>query len=95
MNRPLVWDEAKRRANWLKHGLDFTQADEVLNSRYRLDIEVVRAGEVRVQFISYVMGHLAVLTVVHTAREGAMRVISFRPASTLEREAYHAWLENE
>lgn len=91
----LVWDEAKRSLNVVKHGLDFAEASEVLHSRYRLDIEVIRAGERRVQSISYVMGYLAVLTVVHTARDGATRIISFRPASTLEREAYHAWLENE
>ena len=75
----LVWDEAKRSLNLVKHGLDFAEASEVLHSRYRLDIEVIRAGERR----------------VHTARDGATRIISFRPASTLEREAYHAWLENE
>ena len=40
-------------------------------------------------------GFLAVLTVVYTERDGATRVISFRPASSQEREVYDAWLENE
>ncbi len=35
------------------------------------------------------------LTVVHTERDGAARVISFRPASRIELEVYDAWLENE
>ena len=38
---------------------------------------------------------LAVLTVVHSGRDGTARVISFRRASHEEREVYDAWLENE
>lgn len=79
----------------IKHGLEFQDADEVLASRYRWDTEVVRGGETRVLSIAYALGFLAVLTVVHTERDGATRVISFRPASTLEREVYDAWLKNE
>ena len=45
--------------------------------------------------MSYALGFLAVLTVVHTERDGAARVISFRRASTAEREACDAWLEDE
>ena len=75
--------------------LDFVDAGEVLESRFRLDLEVLRGGELRLQSISYALGFLAVLTVVHTEREGATRVISFRPASSKERAVYDAWLENE
>lgn len=38
---------------------------------------------------------LAVLTVVHVAREDALRIVSFRPASEEERSDYHGWLEND
>ena len=92
MEVKLIWDETKRRSNLAKHGLDFGDA---LESRFRLDIAVVRGGESRMQSVSYAPGFLAVLTVVHTEREGATRVISFRPASSKEREVYDAWLENE
>ena len=95
MTTKLTWDEAKRQSNLHKHGLDFVDATEVLDSRLRLDIPVERAGELRVQSISYALGFLAVLTVVHTARGEATRIISFRRASGQEREVYHAWLENE
>jgi len=91
----LTWDEAKRCLNLAKHGLDFLDAGEVLESRFRLDIALARRSELRIQSISYALGFLAVLTVVHTEREGATRVISFRPASSKEREVYDAWLENE
>jgi uncharacterized DUF497 family protein len=45
----LTWDEAKRASNLVKHGLDFAQAHWVLDSVYRLDVDVVRSGEYRVQ----------------------------------------------
>ncbi|OLP08335.1 hypothetical protein BLL52_0337 [Rhodoferax antarcticus ANT.BR] len=38
---------------------------------------------------------LSVLTVVHTDRDGAARIISFRRASSEEREVYDDWLEND
>lgn len=95
MGRPLTWDENKRRINLTKHGLDFAQAHWVLDSAHRLDIEVVRGSELRVQSFSYVMNVLAVLTVVHTDRDGAARIISFRRASSEEREVYREWLEED
>lgn len=49
----------------------------------------------RTQSFAYVFDVLAVLTVVHVARSKALRLISFRPASEVERKAYHAWLEND
>ena len=95
METKLIWDGAKRISNLVKHGLDFVDAAEVLESRFRLDIRVMRGGELRIQSVSYALGFLAVLTVVHTERDGATRVISFRPASGKEIEVYDDWLENE
>ncbi|MBP6894076.1 uncharacterized DUF497 family protein [Pseudacidovorax sp. 1753] len=95
MGRRLIWDEAKRAANLRKHGLDFADAHRVLDSRYRLDVDVQRGGELRVMSFSYVLEVLAVLTVVHTDRDGAARIISFRPASREECEVYDEWLESE
>ena len=95
MNKYLVWDETKRRINFAKHGLDFADAGEVLDSRFRLDIPIMRRGEARIQSISYALGYLAVLTAVHVERDHVIRVISFRRASREEREAYYVWLENE
>lgn len=91
----MTWDEAKRQTNLRNHGLDFADAGWVLDSRYRLDIAVVRNGEARVQSFSYVMSRLAVLTVVHVARGGSARIISFRPASDIESEAYYEWIGEE
>jgi uncharacterized DUF497 family protein len=45
--------------------------------------------------LAYVFDVLAVLSVVHVLRENSMRIISFRPASEIERTAYYDWLEND
>ena len=89
------WDEAKRQTNLEKHGLDFVDAPMVLESPYRLDVGSVRSGEARMQSFAYVFDVLAVLTVVHVARDDALRIVSFRPASEEERSAYHGWLEED
>jgi len=78
-----------------KHGLDFANADVVLDSRYRLDVSVVRKGEKRTQSFSYVFDCLYVLTVVHTDRNGTTRVISYRPASEIETESYYEWIASQ
>jgi len=44
MERQLTWDEAKRQINLQRHGLDFADAGEVLNSRYRLDVTSQRGA---------------------------------------------------
>lgn len=95
MSARILWGEAKRQANLEKHGLDFLDAVMVLESPYRLDIESVRGDEQRTQSFAYVFDVLTVLTVVHVARENALRIVSFRPASEEERSAYHGWLEND
>jgi len=95
METKLIWDETKRKANLAKHGLDFAEAGEVLDSRYRLDVPVMRQGEARIETFSYALGFLAVLTVIHTERDGATRIISFRRAQRKERETYYVWLENQ
>ena len=93
--REIVWDNAKRKGNLAKHGLDFMDAVMVLESPYRLDVESVRSGEARIQSFAYVFDVLTVLTVVHVARAETLRMISFRPASEEERSAYHEWLERD
>lgn len=95
MEGRFTWDEAKRRKNLAKHGLDFRDAGRALASRYRLDITRNHHGECRVMSITYELGFLAVVTIVHTHRDETTRIISFRRASREEREVYDGWLENE
>jgi uncharacterized protein len=94
MIKKYAWRESKRESNLQKHKLDFIDADMVIESPYRLDIETERNGERRQQSFAYVFDRLTVLTVVYLPGETA-HIISFRPAKRSEREVYHDWLEND
>lgn len=43
----IVWDEAKRISNIVKHGYDFAEAYMVYNSANKLELETIRGGERR------------------------------------------------
>jgi uncharacterized protein len=94
VHKVYVWDEAKRLSNLRKHGLDFADADLVLESELRLELESSRVGELRQQAFAYVFEALTVLTVVYLPGEQP-RIVSFRPAHRSERTLYHDWLEND
>ena len=94
MQELFTWDEVKREANLVKHGLDFIDADMVLGSRIKLEVDSPRGTEARKQVFAYVTEVLMTLTVVYQPLE-IPRIISFRPAKRTEREAYYEWLENE
>lgn len=89
-----TWNDAKRAINLSKHQLDFADAAMVLGNPYRLDVVSVRNGQEREQSFAFVFERLAVLTVVHLPGERP-HIISFHPASRVEREIYHDWLEND
>jgi uncharacterized DUF497 family protein len=81
------WDEAKRRTNFQKHGLDFRDAEQVLQGPVVTVLDSRQEyGEER--YIS--LGTLAdvVVVVVHTARSEKTRIISIRKAKLRERQAY-------
>ena len=86
-----TWNDAKRAINLSKHQLDFADAAMVLGNPYRLDVVSVRNGQEREQSFAFVFERLAV---VHLPGEQP-HIISFRPASRVEREIYHDWLEND
>ncbi|MCB9147993.1 MAG: BrnT family toxin [Caldilineaceae bacterium] len=83
------WDEAKNRANRTKHGISFEEAIEIFKGDtfslidYRDDY-----GELREVTIGAIKG-LIVLVVVHTERNGRVRIISARRASKKERKNYY------
>ena len=88
----MEYNKNKQQSNLAKHGLNFSDADKVLESPFRLDIETIRNNEKRTQSFAYIFDHVAVLTVVHINER---RIISFRRASKDEREVYYDWLETD
>lgn len=83
------WDEDKDQANVRKHGISFRIAKRIFDGSVLTWLDERRNyGEDR--YISIGQVAPAVLVVVaHTNREGRIRLISARPASRKERQAYH------
>jgi uncharacterized DUF497 family protein len=87
------WDEDKRRANWRKHGLDFSDSAVVLGGPLILMVDGrFDYGEVRVR--AYGLLHRRVVQVVYTERSGTIRVISMRKANRYEETYYFESIKN-
>jgi len=83
-----VWDEAKRKSNLEKHGLDFVDAHLVYDNPEKCTYDSSRAGEQRLMDIAFALVKGRLLALVYTERGEDVRVISFRPASREERKQY-------
>ena len=83
-----LWDEAKRRSNLEKHGLDFKEAHLVYDDPDKLTYDSSRSGERRRMDLAFAIVKGRLLTRIYTQRGDDVRVISFRPASREEREQY-------
>lgn len=83
-----VWDEAKRKTNLEKHGLDFVDAEKVFNSPLVL-FEDNRAayGEQRMVAIGSLQTLIVVL--VHIEDDNTIRIISMRQATRNETKLYY------
>lgn len=82
------WDEDKNLANARKHGISFGTARRIFDAEFLMRQDRRRdCGEDRYTSIGNVEG--AVIVVAHTNRGGRTRIISARPASRKERQAYH------
>ncbi len=82
------WDEDKRRANRLKHGIDFAELAD-FNWPNAVTREDTRGDYGERRFISTARLHGRVHVCVWTLRDGQPRIISLRKANTRER-ARHA-----
>lgn len=87
------WDEKKNASNFKKHGLSFDEASEIFDNPVLTRVDD-RADYNEVREISYgIIGELIVAAVVHTDRDGTIRIISARLANKSERRLYYAYLE--
>jgi len=84
----VIWDPAKARANWKKHGISFPDAEAVLWDHQALTREDPEAGA-ESRFVSLGLDSLGRVLVVVYAYEGDnIRLISARKASAGERRHY-------
>ncbi len=83
------WNEAKNQANIHKHGVGFDTAKRIFDGPVVTWIDHRKDyGEDRHVSVGRVE-HGALIVVAHTDRDGRIRLISARPASRKERQAYH------
>ena len=81
------WDEAKRRSNLWRHGIDFANLREVFDGdpvTYRDDR--YDYGEERLITLGLLKGH--VVAIVHTESDDVIRIISARKAERHEEIRY-------
>jgi uncharacterized protein len=83
-----VWDTAKSTANLAKHGISFDDAKHIFDGPTLTRIDNRRDyGEIRHISIG-ALAPTVVLVVVHTERNGKIRLISARKANRQERKRY-------
>lgn len=83
------WDEQKAESNEEKHGVSFEEAKGVFADLLSLTIGDPLHSAEEQRFVT--MGESEageLLVVVHTSREGAIRIISAREATSRERRQY-------
>jgi hypothetical protein len=84
-----VWDEAKRRVNLQKHGMDFADAWRVFDGPMALfEDDRDRYGERRMVGVG-LLDALVVL-VVHVEQDESIRIISMRKADRNEANIYYS-----
>lgn len=83
------WDKEKNQINIGKHGISFEQA-ALIFALPTVDVKDDRNdyGEIRTRSLG-LLEDVVVLSVMHTDREGRIRLISARRASRKERIIYH------
>ena len=93
LNMKFTWDEAKRRSNLVKHGLDFADVPAVFGGiTFTFEDDRFDYGEQRFITLGILKG--AIVVVAYTERSGDIRIISMRKATKYEQELYFQGFTN-
>ena len=83
----ITWDSVKAKSNRLKNGIFFSEVEPVFYDPDAIGLEDVDSeGEAR--FIVIGLDSLGRTLVVYTYRDGCIRMIAARKASTTEQKVY-------
>ena len=83
------WDEVKAGQNLRKHGVAFDEGKTIFNDPFLLTFPDVDSSETKERYVN--IGSSAkdrVLVLIHTERQGKVRIISCRKATASERRHY-------
>ncbi|SDG85107.1 BrnT family toxin [Nitrosomonas sp. Nm132] len=87
----VVWNEAKRRANLKKHGLDFTDAELVFSGHtHTLTKPDTRFAYDEFRFSTIALLGIKVVVIAYTETVGEIHIISMRKAERYEQKNYFA-----
>lgn len=89
MKLTFEWDEVKAKENLLKHRVGFDEGKTIFGDSFLLTFADVDSSEAEERYVS--MGVSAkdrVLVLIHTERQGKIRIISSRKATAHERRDY-------
>jgi uncharacterized protein len=93
-NAAFEWDENKRRLNVVKHGIDFADAKQVFyDPAAYTSVSPRSIRERRYVIVGSMRG--ALIAVIFTLRDQAIRIISARAARRIERQTYGAETKKE
>lgn len=88
-----TWDEDKRRANLDKRGIDFADAEKILDG-YTVTAEDLRETYGEQRFLTLGVLHGEVVSVAHTPREDDDHIISIRKATKHEARFYFSKVQD-
>jgi uncharacterized DUF497 family protein len=81
------WDEAKRRSNLRKHGIDFVGVEQLFEG-VTVTILDDRADYGEERFVTFGLLDGRVVAVAHTEADKVIRIISVRKATKNEESGY-------
>jgi hypothetical protein len=88
-----TWDEAKRRTNLRKHGIDFVDAPKIFQGiTFTAEDDREAYGERR--FLTLGLLEDQVVSVAHTESHDEFRIISIRKATKHEARYYFSQITN-
>ena len=90
INDAFELDDAKAAENYAKHGVSFAMATLVFKDPFAIERLDDREDYGADRFIPIGIADGALLTVVHTERNGRIRMISARQATRHEQDDYFA-----
>ncbi|RAP33964.1 hypothetical protein DID80_07705 [Candidatus Marinamargulisbacteria bacterium SCGC AAA071-K20] len=89
------WDEEKNKSNIKKHGLSFEEVRDVFLGILVTSMDIrLDYGETRYISIG-ILEDIIVIVVIHTNRNGRVRLISARLAKEKERRQYYEFIKKE
>ena len=83
----MTWDEAKRRGNLHKHGIDFAGVESLFQGN-TITVEDDRFSYGEQRFVTFGMLEGRVVAVAHTEQNKTIRIISIRRATRREEQSY-------